>query len=527
MALMLTFVLVASMCNMSGDNTKAQDNLTFDVQGGLHITLSNTPYTLNLSTSQTFSSLIIDEDTTLILDNNNRSRYMNLTITGNATINGTLTADWHSGPIELNIGKNLTVFENGSIDLSASGTSARGGGYQGLDGYHGRGPGGGESYDAPQGGWQGVGGGASYGTYGTKGEYAGSYEANYGEKYGDSILSQWNNDSYTKTNPYSGVTYNQCVGGSSGAYGATQPGAGGGAIKIFASNINIKGSIETNGGNAPSGDCSGGGSGGTIWLNSSLLTVDGTISSVGGEGARLSNSYAIGGDGGKGRIYFQYDNKDVTGTINPSPVEKYPSTVITENATNVEHNEATLNGIGSSSFGSAIVWFEYGTTTDYGTNTSNVSMDGAYESYAIHISGLESDTEYHYRAVGNDTNTTMVGEDRTFTTISAFNITNPIIPQNNSMSTLCDFWQIDIGEKEGNAFDWWINTTPDVGTASGTDEYNGTKRINMNGLSGGETYTFILYVVAVKQHTGNSYITRLKKRYMNIQQIQTGLHPQD
>ncbi len=96
-------------------------------------------------------------------------------------------------------------------------------------------------------------------------------------------------------------------------------------------------------------------------------------------------------------------------------------TVITSAATNVSTSSATLNGTVNPNGSSTTYYFEYGTTTSYGTQiptppgsagsgTSNVSVSTS-------VPGLTPSTTYHYRLVAsNSGGTSNNGNDQTFIT---------------------------------------------------------------------------------------------------------------
>ena len=73
--------------------------------------------------------------------------------------------------------------------------------------------------------------------------------------------------------------------------------------------------------------------------------------------------------------------------------------VTTNDATNIGINRATLNGtlVHGIEVESGYCWFQYGETTDYGTTTdSQYIEDGA--SFSAQVTGLKSNTLYHFRA---------------------------------------------------------------------------------------------------------------------------------
>jgi trimeric autotransporter adhesin len=82
---------------------------------------------------------------------------------------------------------------------------------------------------------------------------------------------------------------------------------------------------------------------------------------------------------------------------------------------------ATLNGAVNPGGASTIYWFEYGTTTSYGlqTSTRGVGSGTSGRPVSAHISGLVAGTAYHFRLVAQNSVGTTDGLDQTFTTSAA------------------------------------------------------------------------------------------------------------
>ena len=138
------------------------------------------------------------------------------------------------------------------------------------------------------------GGGGSYGTKGGNGQGNAQIVTDSGDIYGDQCLTDFHMGS----------------GGGAGA-GGVAGGNGGGKVKLVAQEINISGTVSSNGGN---GSCaSGGGSGGAIWLVGENVHITGTVVAQGGQGNYESGLQ--GGNGGDGRIRIDYANLNVSGTI--------------------------------------------------------------------------------------------------------------------------------------------------------------------------------------------------------------------
>ena len=88
-------------------------------------------------------------------------------------------------------------------------------------------------------------------------------------------------------------------------------------------------------------------------------------------------------------------------------------------ATGVTQTTATLNGIVNPYGVSTTVVFEYGTTTEYGSIANvTLSPDDGLEAQNVsaEISGLEPGTNYHYRLIATNSQSSTSGGDRTFTT---------------------------------------------------------------------------------------------------------------
>jgi len=106
------------------------------------------------------------------------------------------------------------------------------------------------------------------------------------------------------------------------------------------------------------------------------------------------------------------------------PLELTPKTAaITEAATNITANEATLNGYVYTTGLSTTYHFEYGPTTSYGTSvpvpSGKVGSGATWQ--AVSQSGFDLHTlqgSYHYRLVATNSSGTVYGADHTFTTIS-------------------------------------------------------------------------------------------------------------
>ena len=90
----------------------------------------------------------------------------------------------------------------------------------------------------------------------------------------------------------------------------------------------------------------------------------------------------------------------------------------TGDATAVERTSATLNGTVDPNLTVSTYYFEYGTTTAYGTKTTPVETGAGDEPAPVDeaIGSLNPDTTYHVRLVAENPNGTSIGDDVTFHT---------------------------------------------------------------------------------------------------------------
>ena len=109
-----------------------------------------------------------------------------------------------------------------------------------------------------------------------------------------------------------------------------------------------------------------------------------------------------------------------------------PPVVTTNAATLIASFSATLNGSLDPHGLSTGVYFQYGTTTSYGSTTASQTKTGnTYQSVSANISGLNASTTYHFRIVATNSAGTTHGGDRTFTTAAACSwVTRAPVPYN-------------------------------------------------------------------------------------------------
>lgn len=138
-------------------------------------------------------------------------------------------------------------------------------------------------------------------------------------------------------------------------------------------------------------------------------------------------SQTISGLSGAQLYYFNTYAINTAGTVYGTPTSfttLTPTylTATTNNATSVTINSATLNGTVNANGRTTNAYFEYGTTTSYGTQVaaSPATATGtSATTETVAVTGLLSSTTYHFRmAAYNTTELWKYGTDQTFTTLT-------------------------------------------------------------------------------------------------------------
>ena len=137
------------------------------------------------------------------------------------------------------------------------------------------------------------------------------------------------------------------------------------------------------------------------------------------------------------------------GSLSESYQKVLPATVTTKAATGATESEATLKGTVNPNGSEAKYWFEYGTTTGYGTKTTETSAGSGSspveESKAI--SGLEAGVKYHFRIVASNSESTAYGKDEVVETeagtkgaLASMKVTDPFNETNSAISNFGTNW---------------------------------------------------------------------------------------
>ncbi|MDA8396847.1 MAG: hypothetical protein M0Z29_03185, partial [Actinomycetota bacterium] len=155
-------------------------------------------------------------------------------------------------------------------------------------------------------------------------------------------------------------------------------------------------------------------------LIQATTSVTGTFSNA-PQGTYLPMQTSSGGCSPTSGLYAEisYSSTTVTAQIvlNPTP------TPATGTATSVTYTSAQLNGQVDFAPPSDTFFFQYGTTTSYGTTTFPQSVPSSSNNPSASVSAgaysLTAGTTYHYRLVVSDGTNNYYGADQTFTTPAA------------------------------------------------------------------------------------------------------------
>jgi hypothetical protein len=173
-----------------------------------------------------------------------------------------------------------------------------------------------------------------------------------------------------------------------------------------------------------------------------------------------------------------------------------PPVVVTNAATLIASFSATLNGTVDPHGLTTTVYFQYGTTTSYGSTTSAQTKTGnTYQSVSANISGLSASTTYHFRIVANNSSGSRYGSDKTFTTLS---VTGPPVVTTSPATLIASFSATLNGSvyphgltttvyfQYGTTTSYGLTTTPQ--SQSG-NTYRSVSA-NISGLTASTTYHF-------------------------------------
>jgi hypothetical protein len=169
-----------------------------------------------------------------------------------------------------------------------------------------------------------------------------------------------------------------------------------------------------------------------------------------------------------------------TTTNAPAPV------VVTSAASAITSTGATLNGTVNPNGQSTTWYFEYGTTTSYGTKTPVQSGGSGSSAVSVSaaISGLVAGQVYHFRVDATSSAGTTVGSDMTFTTTPIITVGAPIVTTAAATSVTASGAKLNgTVNPNGQATTWYFEYGPTTAYGSKTPVENagsGTKAASVS-----------------------------------------------
>jgi hypothetical protein len=187
-------------------------------------------------------------------------------------------------------------------------------------------------------------------------------------------------------------------------------------------------------------------------------------------------------------------NSNVVSVTTLSPTG--PPVAITNPATLIASFSATLNGSVDPHGLTTTVYFQYGTTTSYGSTTlSQIKTGNTYQNMTANLSNLTASTTYHFRLVATNSAGTRYGTDRTFTTLTP---TGPPVVITNAASLIASFSATLNGTVDPHGltttvyFQYGTTTSYGLTTAIQTKTGNTYQNVaaSISGLTASTTYHF-------------------------------------
>jgi hypothetical protein len=189
----------------------------------------------------------------------------------------------------------------------------------------------------------------------------------------------------------------------------------------------------------------------------------------------------------------------------------FVSGLVTDPATNLSRNTATLNGHFLGTGEDTHYYFEWGTTTAYGSTSAippgeDAGVTNGETPLTFDVSGLLPGTIYHYRVVAENSKGTSPGNDQTFESVKAVEglATGAADEVTGTTATLHGSWTGN-GEDTTCHFEWgysdaYGNSTPAVDEGSAT----GAQAISF-GLTGLSPVTTFHFRIVCSNATGPAF----------------------
>lgn len=193
----------------------------------------------------------------------------------------------------------------------------------------------------------------------------------------------------------------------------------------------------------------------------------------------------------------------------PASAALAPPSATTGSASNLAQSSATISGTINPNGTDTQDYFQYGTSTSYGstTTTYDAGAGTSNEATSANLTGLTSNTTYHYRQVATSSAGTTYGTDETFTTTNPPAVTTTAASNANRSSATLNGTVNPQGQattyyfRYGTTTSYGLQTSP-ASAGSGT----GVVAVNaqVSGLTADTTYH---YQLVAQNSGGTSYGT--------------------
>jgi len=129
-----------------------------------------------------------------------------------------------------------------------------------------------------------------------------------------------------------------------------------------------------------------------------------------------TGTYTLGALADRGERINETDESDNSGSANILVVGYFAPTAATDPASGVTSTQVTLNGTVNPLGQETSAWFEWGTTTAYGSTSPVQNLAASSDDLAVSYtaSGLTAGVTYHFRMAAQNPTGTTYGNDRTF-----------------------------------------------------------------------------------------------------------------
>lgn len=183
-------------------------------------------------------------------------------------------------------------------------------------------------------------------------------------------------------------------------------------------------------------------------------------------------------------------------------------TATTQPAGNISATGATLNGQVAPNGTDTTYYFQYGTSTTYGgqTSTQGPLQGNANKSVAADVTGLSPSTTYHYRLVATSTAGTSNGQDQTFTTAAPGSSTGGAVTINASRSVVTFGGPVTISGAVAGPNGAGASVTLMQNPAPYTGGFQSTGQTTTANASGGYSFT-----IAPAANTRYEVVSKVKK----------------